>query len=631
MSLDLYGREAVESFSRFRPIEVPDPGVFEGFARGVGMLAMREAARAGRTASLAVSAGVKRIEDLSNATGGEASANNTEISDNYFKFHDEFFQSAVDYWTPKPTEVGVAGQVVGQLLGTLPLVIASPAAAVGVAGLGAAEDLVRKGVSTEKAIAVGGVQAAGLGLGIWMPILGQNLWQRVVVGGAGFNLAQGAVTRGASGAILEGTPAADDFRAFDGEALTLDVLLGLAFGGITHLSPAQRAQGAKAWERIGAWAKNLEPSQVDALVVLRHGEHRNVDAAPGKLVAPEDVEKQAARFSQALRQTLADQPVEVSDLPAPRVEPDPARWTEADRRARWLQESAVKVGEFYDLVRAEPFAGKPTDQVQVTSQQIGDVLIQRGEAWRDGLEVRYGKYGLLKILFKHGEDSPKAPELQVTKEDVTRLPEILEEWTPIRNSTRADGKQIIEWQVPRADGRKVIYVLTNFLGKDQPDEAAKHLLTMFVNEEKTPKFQKKRVSTRREPDSPGGASKAASGDTGAESFSIVPPRGQGEVDSLRTEGPAGQLPGAKPPPPRGDQAGKPAGPEAVRRDPVSLEADRVVSEQPDMTLSLGDDAEGNATSVRASDYLAQKRADVEQARQDAGLFEAAARCLLGGN
>ncbi|MCC7326540.1 MAG: hypothetical protein IT521_07025 [Burkholderiales bacterium] len=176
------------------------------------------------------------------------------------------------------------------------------------------EDLVRKGVDADKAGAVGAVQAAGLGLGVWLPVLGKTLAQRVVIGGAGFNAVQGAATRGASGAILEGTKAADEFKAFDPTAVTLDVLLGLAFGGIAHLSPAQRAQGEAAWSKIAEWTGTFKPSDIDALVTLKQAEHLNVESAPGRMASAEDIAKHHAAMKQAVDDLLNDRPVNVEAL-----------------------------------------------------------------------------------------------------------------------------------------------------------------------------------------------------------------------------------------------------------------------------------------------------------------------------
>ena len=336
MSFDLYSQESEARIGGLRPIKTPEPGAFEGFFRGAGMRTMRTFAETARAGSLIVNSMAADTE--ARVTGDRLAA-----QDKYFKQHDETFQRAVDYWTPKPGEVGAAGEIVGQLLGLIPQVIAAPAVAVAGTQLSVAEDLVRKGVDSGKAGAVGAAQAGGLGLGIWMPILGQNLWQRVALGGAGFNVLQGTATRAASGAILEGTPAADDFKAFDGTAVTLDALLGLAFGGLAHLSPAARAQGERAWRRIESWTKGLQQSEVDAIATLRQAQHLNVDSAPGLLATHADIDAHVQRIRTAIDQLAADKPVDVADLPAAQFKADPARAAEQKAIAAELGAEANRV------------------------------------------------------------------------------------------------------------------------------------------------------------------------------------------------------------------------------------------------------------------------------------------------
>lgn len=325
MSLDLYERETAEAMRSARPAPVADVGMFDGFVRGTGIATMRGLAKVGRAVDILGAVGPIAQDAF---TGG------TEAQDKYFQEHDEVWGSAVDFWTPKPREVGAAAEIAGTLLSTLPLVIAAPSLAIGSLQLSTAEDLVKKGVDADLANVVGATQAAGLGLGIYMPIFGQTLAQRVLAGGVGFNLLQGIGMRGAGGLLLEGTPTAEEFKALDPMGLTLDVLLGAAFGGIVHLSPTQRAHGAAMWKRMEAWGKGMKQSDLDALATLRQAQHLNADSMPGKPADPVDVERHAQRVRQAIEQLARNEPVDVTDLPAPRFEADEPRMSEMARRAR---------------------------------------------------------------------------------------------------------------------------------------------------------------------------------------------------------------------------------------------------------------------------------------------------------
>jgi len=335
MPLDLYRSETLDRLSSLPPVENPEAGAFDGFVRGSATYTMRGFATTARAIDMLGAVGPIAQDAF---TGG------TEAQDRYFREHDEVFGSAVDYWTPRPNEVGVAGQVVGGLASLIPKVILSPGLAVGSEQLSAGEELVAKGVPPAKALTVGAIQGTATGLGLWVPILGRNLWERLLVGGAGYNVTQGVATRGASQLILADTEAAKDFRAFDPEAMTLDALLGMAFGSLAHVSPEARAQGAAAWDRIRTWAERLNPSDLDAIAALRQAEHLNVDSAPGKPVGPEDVIAHVERMKTAIDQLAKDRPVEVTDHPAPDVErATPEETAALEQRFRELQAEAERV------------------------------------------------------------------------------------------------------------------------------------------------------------------------------------------------------------------------------------------------------------------------------------------------
>jgi hypothetical protein len=598
MSFELV--ETERNLAHLRPVTRPEPGAWDNFLSGTARFTMQGFAKAGRAASMAAAAPLLVFD---------TAASGTELSDRYFRFHDEVFGSAVEHWTPKPGEVGAAAEIAGMLLSTLPLAIASPAAAVAVTQLSAAEDLVRKGVDAGKAQAVGAVQAAGLGLGIWVPILGQTGFQRMIVGGAGFNIGQGVVSRGVSGSILEGTAAAEDYAAFDWSAVTLDALLGLAFGGMAHLSPAQRKSGERAWKRIHEWVSGAKPSDIDALAALRQAQHLNVETAPGRLTEPADIEAHVQRVRTAIEQLAKDEPVNVSDLPAPKGEADPARAAENERVLVAMQKEAAALAKAYDIVLEDPIGPVNDPMVRLTPEEIGEVIVERGPVWQKGeAEIRVGGFGLVKFIWKHGEKSGKAKGSQVTREDVLRAPEVMRNFEPIKDETAPDGKRSIDWQVKRADGKKVIYSVSKFTDGD----GQHHLVSLFVNDRDDPRFSSKPLSKERNrrPESPGVASKASPRDTGAETSSSSQ-RGQdsGSAASVRPDAEGGQ----------------------PRPDPLADEAARFVTENPDLELVVGRNADGTPIVMKAKDFLAESERLVREAGEDAKLFDVAAACMLGSS
>jgi len=535
MSLDLFQEGINERLSQFRPIAQPEVGIFDNFLAGTGRVMMQGFAEAGRAIDLAGAAAPITYDAIN---GG------TTQQDRYFKEHDEVFGGAVKHWAPEPGEVGVAGQVVGRLLSMLPMVIASPPLAVGATGLAVAEDLAAKGVSPTKATAVGLTQAAGLGLGIWMPILGATGWQRIVLGGAGFNLVQGVATRGASGAILTDTPAAEDFKAFDPEMLTLDVLLGAAFGTLAHLSPKQRAQGDAAWERIRKWGRDVNPSEVDAIAALRQAQHLNVDSMGGKPADLPDIEAHVNRMRTALDQFARGEPINVESLTAPKVEAD-GRFVEAEKQTRTIVREADAARKANDLPAPDDLANVPET-----------VAPKAGAA--EKIEL---------VTLDEFAADLKQRNRAIIERDIARL-------------------QPLAKGVPSADeARLPIHLRTD-------ESSAIEQITQR-------KQQLAELDARYSP----------------ESVREV-------YDALKA---TGKLPEAL------AQKAEPDG-EAAKAptDPLAAAADRFVADNGDLLIRVGEDARGEPVTVTPKKYLELARAEVEKARQDVPLFEAAARCLFGG-
>ena len=330
--LDLYEQESREDTARRPKTSVPEVGVFDGFVRGTALGTVRQLAVRGFATPLQQIGAIGAIaydRTVDNWYGTNSIADGTSAQDRYFKATDEWIQSAIDRWTPKPYEVGVAGEIAGALLGLLPLAIASPHTAVAGFQLDTAAELARKGVDDWRAQAVGAAQGAGLGVGIWMPFLGSNLWQRMLVGGAGANVAQGVIMRGAAEEILRGHPAAKDFEALNLQDITLDTLLGLAFGAAAHYVPSWRAQSNEASARFRVWAQNITPQELAAIATLRQAQHSNQDSLPGKPAAPADLEAHVTRLKAALDQLeRGETRVEVQGIGRP-VEDAPATPAEA--------------------------------------------------------------------------------------------------------------------------------------------------------------------------------------------------------------------------------------------------------------------------------------------------------------
>lgn len=292
MSFDLFPNEqgaALLNAAR-HPSAAPEAGVFDGFASGTGQYAMKSLAETARAVDMA---GAVFPIMADKVTGG------TVRQDQYFQEHDEVFNRAVDYWTPKAGEVGTAGQVAGQLAGGLMQAIISPALLVGTTQLSSSEDLVRSGVDATTANTVGAIQGTSMAVGIKLPFLGQSLATRVL-SGAGGNLVQGTTAALASSEVLKANDyekQAEQFNPWDLRARTLDVMLGAAFGGLAHLE----ARGAP----------KLTPTDEAALLVANQARHLE-DATPqGRPATDADATLHADAMRQAIDQVLRGEPVTV--------------------------------------------------------------------------------------------------------------------------------------------------------------------------------------------------------------------------------------------------------------------------------------------------------------------------------
>lgn len=670
MSFDLFEKETAERMMALTPVRTPEVGAFDGFIRGTALSTMRGFAKTGSALHLLGSV-VPIAHDA--FTGG------TEAKERYFRDHDEVWGRAVDFWTPQPLEVGAAAEIAGQLISTLPLIIASPALAVGTTQIGTAEDLVKKGVDPLRAQAVGAIQGGGLGLGISMPIFGQTLSQRVLAGGVGFNVTQGIAMRGASEAILKGTPAAEDYQAFDPKALTVDAILGAAFGGIVHLSPTQRAHGAEMWSRIENWAKGLKQTDIDALSVLRQAQHLNADSMGGRPVNPVDIERHVQRVKTAMEQLVRDEPVSVSDLPEPRVEVDPARVKEQEAHARELGVAAEDVRKSEGLapppkepsappaVVAPAGAELPLDYVyaplDVDQPTGGRVFYHGTKATMERLSDA-DVYSTSKVENLYGEglyltDNPNVARgyaqgkgrgasgkvLSAKLNDLNLvdlekpLPDAAWEVYAKQLANYLDETELAELR--GGSGKKVFERLREALADEQMPVSEVQLIYGDLNYELSTKgidgLRHEGGGFRGQKYGPHNVvilfEDVAVDRTGQVVGRHLKDKFLDESSPVfpKSEAPAAPRGGAEPPPPRGSRPGEAAGAEGTKPpDPLKLAAEAVVTEYPTAAFRVGQDNDGNPIMKTVRQYLDEATSAADNARQDIPLFEAAARCLLGG-
>lgn len=282
------------------PTPPEQPGVMHNFASSAGNYFMRGMAEVGRGLSMAAGA----VPVLLDKVVGDDNFSGESLSDRYFRWHDDVFNRAVDHWTPKPEEVGAAGQVVGSLASGLLQFGASPSLMVATNMLGTSEDLVRQSVSADAALVAGDVAGLASVAGIALPIFGRTLTQRIVTGAAGnaaTNIPEAAIKRAIVRADGAPDQVAQQFDPWDARARIVDTLLGIAFGVKAHID-ARPALGQ---------------AQTDAVMTANASRHLDDAASPWRAADPMAHTQAVDTLRTAVDQMASGRPVRVPDVVAP--------------------------------------------------------------------------------------------------------------------------------------------------------------------------------------------------------------------------------------------------------------------------------------------------------------------------
>lgn len=336
----------------------PDPGIFQNFAPTTGNYFMRSLAESGRALSMAAAAAPVVVD----------AALDTNLSDRYFKWHDDTFQNAVDHWTPKPREAGVAGQVVGQVMGGITQLLINPGLMVATTQMSTAEDLVRQGVEPGAALVAGDIAAIANVIGIRLPAaFGTTLATRMATGAAG-NLAVNVPETALKASVLHAageSKAAAQFDPFDAKARTIDILLGAAFGAKAH------------------WDARLTASDRDAISTKVQAMHIEEASTPGRPASLADLNATVAATRAAMDQMLRGDPVQVDALlDGVRIEDSPAKAAMREELGRVVEENlpemkpAVETPKMVDVEPAVvPTEGKPVSRVDAILEKYPDLRV----------------------------------------------------------------------------------------------------------------------------------------------------------------------------------------------------------------------------------------------------------------
>ncbi|MBU1656516.1 MAG: hypothetical protein KJ558_17135 [Gammaproteobacteria bacterium] len=283
--------------------------------------------------------------------------------------------------------------------------------------------------------------------------------------------------------------------------------------------------------------------------------------------------------------------------------------------------AAVEQGRLiaaWDRVHDAPLGSADDPLVRLTPENLCEVLVARGDAWlgRDGLTIRTGREGLVKIIIRHGPASGDAHP--VAREDVASLPLLLRQFEPFLETGKT-GRPERTWVIGREEGGPLVIVV-----KETAKDDRNRLITMYVDD-RNPARPLSGQRQGRAPESvpPGRAGHAAE-DTAPEAFSRPPGSRKPDLDSTIAQGPdtLGGFPDPVGPPSGGQAARPPATPEQAR-------AGGIAQRYPELAVPLGElDGDGSPLSARAADLWAHADEIEATAQREAGAFMAAVECAL---
>ncbi len=273
-----------------------EPAFFSGLLgsipRGIGASAVATA----RFAGILAAAPIRAAGDVLDYSGTvDPNAINDSI-DGYFRSVVQPTSDLLDEVRPDPRTTGAAGRVLSSLAEIVVPLLAgggNPSLLIGSQQINTAADVVDAGAGADAAQVIGAIQGAATGVGFKLPFLGKNLATRMATGAAG-NLALNTGTTAAQREILQASGADQAGAQFDPADLTaraLDVLTGVAFGGVAHLQ-------MRAADREAVLAANLARHHAD-------------DTAPGHPATVSDSIAHQQAINTAIEQTLRGEPVNV--------------------------------------------------------------------------------------------------------------------------------------------------------------------------------------------------------------------------------------------------------------------------------------------------------------------------------
>lgn len=523
-------------------------------------------------------------------------------------------------YRPDPTEVGVAGQIIGEAAAILPrtvvgAVLAGPAgaaaAAGGPAGYSRKRTAMAEGIDESTATWLGVTEGVVTGVGAAIPAAG---FAKTFAGDAalavGANVGLGMAHRGVSAELLESGgyhAQAAQYRAMDGTAIATDAILGAAFFGIGR-----------------ATMRRPTTEQIDAALADRNAQHADIDTAPG---APIDAPS-AVAHQDALRAAI-----DAINRGEPVVLPDNIQ---SASFLRDLDESPVIApGRDQALVSAReellPIIRAETEQAAAGSlPNVKDVKTELSSVARtlegldDTFRARSKEFQGQGMGRKQAEQAARQAITDERGQLADRQSALTESLAGNRSAeqARADLNALDRGEIPsRFEDRfnaRADEIIQGFQRKPLTDGVAgarraptpRQINERAAREELDTLVREHEATLPREPQ-PAPAPRSA-------------PPVSGKPDEPKVTAPGKSGPDVA-------NASKPASDEkpAAAESPELQLLRGTVAKNPEAMVRTGYDSDGNPTSARADQVLAEIEAEHATGIREASSYTAAITCLLG--
>ncbi|BDA54144.1 hypothetical protein [Raoultella ornithinolytica] len=240
---------------------------------------------------------------------------------------------------PNAETTGKAGQILfglGQYFPALAGAVVNPVLGAGVAQqisqTATTEELTGKGVSQQDAEDIALPKSFVDAAGFLLPAaVGGRLVTRLA-SGAGINMAAGAASREVTNLMLQDknyAAVAEQYKAWDGEAMVVDGILGAAFGGIHHWTSRAsdattdtadsvqvgreqtRQSGIDSDQGIIPDSAPVRQSDVDAALAMNEAHNHDIAASPVLHGTPESMDAHYRAMGDAAESIARGEPVDV--------------------------------------------------------------------------------------------------------------------------------------------------------------------------------------------------------------------------------------------------------------------------------------------------------------------------------